>query len=47
MIVFAAPKPPTATQRPRDGANAIDRILPIGVDVISTVVQFAPQFADR
>ena len=48
MIVFTAPSlPPTATQRPKLGENAMDRTLPIGVPLILTVAQVAPPFSDR
>ena len=49
MIVLAEPPPPpTATHRPSDGENAIDRILPMGVELILTDVQVVPPlFAAR
>ena len=48
MMVFAAPlPPPTATHRPRAGENAMDITLPVGVPLISTVVQFAPPLTER
>ena len=49
MIVLFAPEaaPPTATQRPKLGENAIERIFPRVVLLILTVVHVAPPFVER
>jgi hypothetical protein len=49
MIVLFAPvaAPPTATHRPREGENAMERTFPRVVLLILTVAQFAPPFTER